>query len=225
MNLITLPSKRHSQPTDLASAGASHRALVAAAARLLTAGDRADRAAFLARTLNGLADVVPMLGTRALQAAAHASSEYQALLDAVNSPEVATAWQANDPFAAAHQRAAELKRRLLEAEGGALTVAQVAKRLGISKQAVDKRRRARKLVALETSRGFLYPTWQFADARVLPGLEAVLAVLEVAPWTQASWFLTGDRRLGDGRPLDALRRGEVQHVVGAAAAYGEQGAG
>ncbi len=214
-----MPRSTAAQPAD-----ASHRALVAAAARLLTAGDRADRATFLARALNGLADVLPALGTRTLDDAAHAPSDYQALLEAVNSPEVATAWQANDPLAAARQRAAELKRHVLEAEGGALTVADVAKRLGISKQAVDKRRRARTLLALATARGFLYPAWQFADEGVLPGFPQVLAALDAAPWTQASWFLTGDSRLGDARPVDALPRGELKHVLRAAAAYGEQGA-
>jgi hypothetical protein len=144
MDLITVTSMPRSSATEQASEGASHRALVAAASRVLSTGDRPDRAAFLARALNGLADVVPALGARTLDEATHAVSDYQALLDAVNSPEVATAWQVSDPFAAARQRAVELKRQLLEAEGGALTVAEVAKRLGISKQAVDKRRRARK---------------------------------------------------------------------------------
>ena len=224
MKVITITPMPRSSAAEHAPEDASHRALVAAAARLLTAGDRADRATFLARALNGLADVLPALGTRTLDDAAHAPSDYQALLEAVNSPEVATAWQANDPLAAARQRAVELKRHLLESEGGAMTVAEVARRLGISKQAVDKRRRGHKLLALETSRGFLYPAWQFTDDGVLPGLEQVLATLLAAPWTQASWFLTGDTRLADARPLDALRRGDLRQVLRAAAGYGEQGA-
>jgi hypothetical protein len=206
------------------SADASRRWLIAATARMLSTADRADRAALFALILDGLTDVVPALGTRVMEDVAHASSAYQALLTIVNSPEVATAWQANDPLAAAHQRAAELKRRLLEAEGGALTVAEVANRLDISKQAVDKRRRTRKLLALPTSRGFLYPAWQFTVDGVLPGFEQVLAVLQADAWTQASWFLTGDSRLQDARPLDVLRRGELQPVLRAAAGYGEQGA-
>ena len=52
----------------------SARALVAAAARLLTTGDRPDRAAFLARALNGLADVVPALGVRTLDEAVRAQA-------------------------------------------------------------------------------------------------------------------------------------------------------
>src|SRR2546421_9432284 len=133
MNLVTVASMPRSSATKRIAADTSHRALVAAASRVLSTGDRADRAAFLARALNGLADVVPALGTRTLDEAAHAPSDYQALLEAVNSPEVATAWQANDPLATARQRAVELKRHLLESDGGAMTVAEVARRLGISK--------------------------------------------------------------------------------------------
>ena len=48
--------------------------------------------------------------------------------------------------------------------------------------------------------------------------------LDATPWTQASWFLTGDSRLGDVRPIDVLRRGEAERVERAAAAYGDQGA-
>jgi hypothetical protein len=224
MMLITKTPMLRSRSADDEAQPTSHRALVAAAARLLTIGDRPDRAAFLARALNGLADVVPALGVRTLDEAVRASSDYEALSDAVNSPDVATAWQASDPLAAARQREVVMKRQLLESEGGALTVAEVAKRLGISKQAIDKRRRAGKLLALETSRGFLYPAWQFGDDRVLPGMERVLGALDAPPWTQASWFLTCDSRLGDLRPIDVLRHCEAERVERAAAAYGEQGA-
>src|SRR5215470_11184081 len=223
MQPVTLTSRPRSSTAQSVDADTSHRALVAATARVLGSGDRADRAAFLARALNGLAEVVPVLAARTLEDAARAPSDFEALLEAVNGPEVATAWQASDPFAAAHQRAVEIKRRLLEAEGGALPVADVARCLGISKQAVDKRRRARKLLALETARGFLYPAWQFVEDGVLPGLEQALAALEGTPWEQASWFLSGDSHLADRRPLDALRRGDAQQVLRAARAYGEQG--
>jgi hypothetical protein len=222
--VVTVTPARHSRAAHPSEADTSHRALVAATARVLNTGDRADRAAFLARALNGLADVVPALGVRTLEDAVRAPSDYEALLEAVNGPEVATAWQVNDRLAAARKRAVEIKRQLLEAEGGAMPVTEVARHLGISKQAVDKRRRVRKLLALETPRGFLYPAWQFADDGVLPGLEEVLAALEGTPWEQASWFLTGDSHLSDRKPLDVLRRGDAQQVLRAARAYGEQGA-
>ena len=49
-------------------------------------------------------------------------------------------------------------------------------------------------------------------------------MLHADAWTQASWFLTGDSRLGDMRPLDVLRRDQTESLVRAAGAYGDQGA-
>ena len=221
---LPVPSTRRQVSAEDVPTQTSYGMLLTATARLLCACERADRAAALARALNAVTDVVAVLDDRALEAVAAGASNREVLLRLVNSPEFARAWRAADPLAPECQRAAQLKRSLLEAEGGALTVAQVASRLDISKQAVDKRRRARKLLALPTTRGFLYPAWQFTVDGVLPGFEQVLAALHAEAWTQASWFLTGDSRLGDARPLDVLRRGETERVVVAAAAYGEQGA-
>jgi len=87
-------------------------------------------------------------------------------------------------------------------------------------------RGAGRLLALDTGRrGYLYPAWQFGPRGVLPGIEAVLGAFDgVDAWTQAAWFLSGDARLDDDTPLEALRRGEAEAVRRAAAAYGEQGA-
>ncbi|MBI3969894.1 MAG: hypothetical protein HY332_01275 [Chloroflexi bacterium] len=202
---------------------------MAAAARILATGDQPARAVFLARALNALADVAPTLGQRSLEQVAHAPSDYAALLHALQDPGTLAAWRRQDPLADARLRGVQARARLLAAEGGAFTGEQVAALLGISRQAVDKRRRAGKLLAVQTGRrGYIYPAWQF-DARalggVLPGLELVLADLGVrGPWTRLSWFLTRDVRLGGARPLDALRRGRIDAVRAAAAAYGEQGA-
>jgi hypothetical protein len=63
-----------------------------------------------------------------------------------------------EPLAPAFIRGIEAKRRFIEENGGALTSDQVAQIIGISRQAVEKRRNAGKLIALSTGRhGFLYP--------------------------------------------------------------------
>jgi hypothetical protein len=135
------------------------------------------------------------------------------------------------PLAAARHRAHDVKRRLLEVEGGAETALAVAARLGITRQAVGERRRAGKLLAFGTQRGALYPRWQFVGERVLPGLERVLAQLAASggsPWEQASWLLSENPSLGDARPLDLLRApGGDRHlrtICAAGAADGEHGA-
>jgi hypothetical protein len=98
---------------------------------------------------------------------------------------------------------------------------------GISRQAVDKRRRAGKLLALPAGeRSWRYPVWQLeAEGGVLPGLEEVLRNFGVEdPWTRAAFLLGGNDRLSGKRPLDALREGLVEDVARAARSVGEHGA-
>jgi hypothetical protein len=130
-----------------------------------------------------------------------------------------------DPLAKARLRGALAQRELVAADGGALSGAEIATLLGVSRQAVDKRRKAGQLLAVELPRrGYLYPAWQVTDAGVLPGVVEVLAALrDHDPWAQARFFVTGSTRLGGKRPLDRLRRGDVEAVLRAARAFGEHG--
>jgi hypothetical protein len=130
------------------------------------------------------------------------------------------------PLTGALLRGQLAKRSLLEEGGGTLSSAEVAHLLGVSRQTVNNRRLKGRLIGVTSSRGdYEYPAWQFADGAVLPGLERVLLALrDHQPWTQISYMLNPDTRLGDGVPLDALRRGRIDEVVAAASMYGEQGA-
>jgi len=132
------------------------------------------------------------------------------------------------PLVRARLRGVQARRGLLGAEGGAVSSGQAAELLGITPQAVDKRRRAGKLLALPVGRAYLYPVWQFDErgrGGVLAGLEEVLGSFGVEDaWMRASYFLRKNGRLDDKRPLDALRDGEIESVERAARAYGEHGA-
>jgi len=132
------------------------------------------------------------------------------------------------PLVRARLRGVRARRELLGAEGGAVSSGQAAELLGITPQAVDKRRRAGKLLALPVGRAYLYPVWQFDErgrGGVVSGLEEVLRSFGVEEaWMKASFFLRQNGRLGDKRPLDALRDGEIEAVERAARAYGEHGA-
>jgi hypothetical protein len=193
--------------------------------RLLQVSREPARAAFLARALNALARVAPRLTELQLGDAAGASSDVAVLVKALRAPEALSGLEEEDPLAGARLRGAQARQELLRAEGGTLGVGEVADILGLTRQAVDKRRRARTLLAVGVGkRGFRYPAWQFSDGDVVRGIPETLRVFDIQPWTQVSWFLTGDSRLGGARPLDALRRGEIERVVRAASAYGQQGA-
>src|SRR5580692_6487713 len=95
------------------------------------------------------------------------------------------------PLVKARLRGAIAMRELLSDDGGALTGPQVAELLGISRQAVDKRRKAGQVLAVELPRrGLLYPAWQF-EPKVRPHVEAVLAALRAHDaWAQARFFVT-----------------------------------
>jgi hypothetical protein len=178
---------------------------VEAAARALRASSRPGSSAFMARGLNALAELAGRLDDRAMADAAGAPS----------------------PFAAARLRGVSAAEELLAAEGGVLPVERVAALLMITRQAVDKRRRAGRLIALDTGRrGYAYPAWQFAPAGgLLPGLEATLAELvDEDGWMRAAFMLGPNTRLGGESPLALLRRGDVDAVRAVARSYGEQGA-
>jgi hypothetical protein len=130
-----------------------------------------------------------------------------------------------DPLAAARARGARMRTELLHVHGGTMSSEEVGQLLNLTRQAVEARRRAGKLLAypLEGPR-YRYPRWQFsADGQVLPGLERVLVALKsMSVWGKGSFMTSGDVRLGGDTPLDRLRRGDVENVVCAANAYGEQ---
>lgn len=212
---------RRKQPAPTAP-----RSLQGATARLLRAGRQPVRAAFLARGLNALMRLAENLEEQALGNAAGAPSDYAVLLSALGEPEAVTDLQSQDPLARARLRGLHARVQLLEAEGGPLTGEEVAGLLHLTRQAVDKRRRAGRLLGLSLGRrGYVYPAWQFGRNGVLPGLEEVLVDLRAHdPWMQAGFFLNGHTRLGGKTPVAELRRGHLVAVRRAARAYGEQGA-
>jgi hypothetical protein len=224
-----MPTKEQYEREELerAASGLSSNALEAAIRVLRVAGSDPLRSVLLARILNALAHSTEEMGERALSDAAAAPSDYAVLLRVLQSPEVLEALSAADPLADARVRGLEARARLLEAEGGTLSADEVAALLGISREAVNQRRRAGRLLALSTGRrGYRYPAWQFGEEGVLPGFERALKELAVrGQWGRAAFFLGGNARLGGRRPLDLLRSGrpeDVEAVLDAARTRGEQ---
>lgn len=135
-------------------------------------------------------------------------------------PEALGDLRRRDPLAPARIRGVRAKRQLLEAEGGAVSGRELAQALGITRQAVDKRRLRNALIGIDLGkRGYAYPVWQVG----LAGLDTVLAELaEYDPWTQTLFMLSANPWLEGETPLAALRRGERDAVLAAARLYGEQ---
>ncbi|HLA80966.1 MAG TPA: helix-turn-helix domain-containing protein, partial [Thermoleophilia bacterium] len=126
--------------------------------------------AALARSLTTMS---PRVQRRLLQAPAGED----VLVAAAMQPAVVEHVETPSPLLPALLRGAQAKRQLLEAEGGTLSAAEVARLLRLSRQAVDKQRRTGRLLALRAGPSWRYPAWQFIDGQSLPGLPEVLAAL------------------------------------------------
>jgi hypothetical protein len=115
-----------------------------------------------------------------------------------------------DPLVASIARGAEVKRQLIEAAGGLLTATVMGTALGgISRQAVDKRRRVGQLLAVRVGNDWRYPAIQVdRDGKVPEGLAMVLRSMAAeGPWPTLGYLLAEDDALGGLTPLEALRRG------------------
>ena len=166
------------------------------------------------------------LSETALSDAAEAPDNWHAMFRAMRNEEVLKQIQKSDPLARAFLDGLDAKARLIEQNGGVFKTEQVAGYLGITPQAVNKRRALRQLVGLMfRKRGYVFPAWQFTDRGTVPGLEQVLlALADHDEWMQNVFFINPNTRLGGRRPLDLLREGEMQEVLDAAREFGQHGA-
>jgi hypothetical protein len=158
--------------------------------------------------------------------ATEAPTDLAVLLRALSSTELLDDLKQVEPLAPAFIRGIEASRKLIDDHGGAMTSSQVAGTLGVSRQAVEKRRRSGKLLAVSTGRhGYRYPVWQFDASGVLPGLEDTLKFLSSHDeWMQVAFFVSKNQRLKGRTPAEALRDGNLAQVLDAAEVYGEHGA-
>ena len=184
------------------------------------------RGAFARRALRAVIGLSQDMDEPSLKEAVSAPSDYGVLLAALEAESGLLLLRRDDPLAEARLRGLQARRELLAREGGALSSQEVAELLQLSRQAVYKRQRAGRLLALDCGRhGRAYPAWQFVAGGVLPGLEEVLTALaDHDPWMQLAFFVSENTALEDETPLDVLRRDDLPAVLRAARLYGEHGA-
>jgi hypothetical protein len=182
--------------------------------------------AFQTRILRAFIDLEENLPSTTIEQATGAPTDFLVALEALSSAPETSQLIADDPLLAAKIRGLKRKKQMLEASGGALSSEQVSEVLGISRQAVDKRRSSNQLLALtQGRRGNSYPSFQFDDGKTIKGLESVLSQLKALdPWMQLVFFTTPNERLGGKTAIEGLQDGMVEEVTHVAGGYGEQGA-
>jgi hypothetical protein len=209
-----------------AAEGATPESVEAATSFLRAANDEL-QGVLAARALGWFARGMALVDREQVVEALSASEGYEAVLPLIEDLVLEDARKS--PMARARLRGIRKKREMLEAEGGSVGTAEAAEILGgISKQAVDKRRERRTILALPRGGGeYAFPLWQFDEGTrdgLVPGLTGVLRSFSVEnPWMRAEFMLAPNARLGGKRPLDALRDGEAEAAALAASTYGVHG--
>lgn len=97
-----------------------------------------------------------------------------------------------------------------------ISVGEAAELTGRSRQALERLRRAGRLLALRVAAQWRYPRWQFdpdAPGGVVPALDEVLRHLALSPAGAAVWLLTLQEQLGGASPIELLRRRRPQRVL------------
>lgn len=132
-----------------------------------------------------------------------------------------------DKLVGALARGLTVREKMAAEEGGNISADEAAQLLGITKQSVLNLYHAGKALAWRTEKqgAFRFPVWQFAEGRRLPGLEEVLAKLNLGQflddWGKIGFFLQSHGMLGGRRPLDLLRENKLEPVLRAAEAHVE----
>ena len=194
--------------------------------RVIDSLSRTEHPVFFSRAFNALTSIANELPAQSVEELTASSTDFELLVNALFAATIKTESIDPDPLIRAKLRGIEHRKRIIEKLGGTLSAEQVSETIGISRQAVDKRRGQNQLIGLtQGKRGYAYPAFQFEDGKAIDGLKEVLDALSGHdPWMQSIFFANENDRLNGSTPVEALRQGKTGAVVRAAEAYGEQGA-
>lgn len=129
--------------------------------------------------------------------------------------------EASRAVALAEAEAAEARRALLAECVGAEEAARLARR---SRQALERFRRAGRVLALREGNQWRYPRWQFdpdAPGGAVPGLREVLAELRLSPVGAGYWLTRRHERL-KAPPIELLRARRLEAALQAAREHGQR---
>lgn len=181
-----------------------------------------ERAA-LARVKSFVDQVISKASTRTLEQALGETAPTMVLTDVLEEALLEDAPEGE--WAATLLRGVQVKRDMLREAGGTLSANEVGVLLGITRAAVDKRRRQGTLLGLRLPNGDIaYPAAQFNKGDVLAGLSEVLSAFQIQdPWMQLDVLLARDKLLKGRTSFEALAGGDVELVKSAVSASGDQG--
>ncbi|MBY5892257.1 helix-turn-helix domain-containing protein [Rhizobium leguminosarum] len=172
------------------------------------------RTAFLRRATSALERISANVPAKDLADALSAPTDAGSLAQLLSrSDMVGAAINDLDPLVPALARNVEHRQNLVERAGGTVSAEDAGRMLGISRQAVDKRRRAGTLLAVREGSNWRYPLCQFDQGEVIAGISDVVRDFAAAgPWIALDFLLAADTALGGRTALQALRDGDREAV-------------
>ncbi|MGO7210552.1 helix-turn-helix domain-containing protein [Rhizobium ruizarguesonis] len=165
------------------------------------------RTAFLRRATSALERISANVPAKDLADALSAPTDAGSLAQLLSrSDMVGAAINELDPLVPALARNVEHRQNLVERAGGTMSAEDAGRMLGISRQAVDKRRRAGTLLAVREGSDWRYPFCQLDQGEVIGGISDVVRGFAAAgPWIALDFLLAADTALGGRTALQALR--------------------
>ena len=184
------------------------------------------RKIFLNRLVDAAWEITEILPPKAIEKAAAANSNLQVLLMALRSPEMLPDLERHEPLASPYLRGLEAQQDLIRQAGGLISADEAARILRLTRQAIDKRRKAGTIIAIpQGQRGFGYPVCQFTTRGLLSGLDRLLLAMNGSDaWMQLTFLLSPNSALNNHTPLDLLSAGQIDDVINAASMFGDHGA-
>ncbi|API55883.1 DNA-binding protein (plasmid) [Rhizobium leguminosarum] len=172
------------------------------------------RTAFLRRATSALERISANVPAKDLADALSAPTDAGSLAQLLSrSDMVGSAINDLDPLVPALARNVEHRQNLVERAGGTMSAEDAGRILGISRQAVDKRRRAGTLLAVREGSDWRYPLCQLDQGEVIAGISDVVRGFAAAgPWIALDFLLASDTALGGRTALQALCDGDREAV-------------
>jgi hypothetical protein len=182
-------------------------------------------AALLSRLVRALTRAAGLAGDDLVHSALERPSDMGAVVDLLRSAlPLLSAERELDPELETRIAALEAEDDLIRRAGGLKDAKWVADYLAISPKSVAAKARRNELLAITRGDRNLYPSFQFKDGQVVPGLREILQALPLSnSWSRLSFLLTPDPGLDDRMPLEAVHAGR-DAVLALAAGADTQGA-
>jgi hypothetical protein len=167
------------------------------------------QSAFIRRTTHAIERLAAQADEATLVEAMAAPTDFGTLARALSDfGAIGTAVAEIDPEAIDLAHEIEHRETLVRRADGMLSAEEAGQLLHITRQAVDKRRRGRTLLAIRQGGDWLYPRAQFHEHEAVPGLsDVVKAFDDSGAWVTLEFLITTDSVLDGLTPREALIRG------------------